>query len=391
MTSEVVAERAPAGMRILPWLVWAWAAAEAALLVAAPWLFTEELGIAGDESIELAVFLSALAVAVMAFATAGVLVTRQQGRNTVGWTMLVGGASLGAVFVSYTVGVAILEAEPGIGAWFALLGVVLFGPALYLLGPGLASVFPDGRPLPGWWTWASVVPAIAIVLGSALAAVAPGNLEPTIAVANPLGVAALPAGVRDVANAVTVLALVGGGIVAVASMAVRYRAANSVVRHQLKWFLYAVAVWAVLLPISLVVGDNSTAILAVLALTLVPIAVVVAVRHYRLYEIDNLINKTLVYVPLVGIVAGLFAGLTTFLQAVFTAVTGDTSDAATINSALAMAALFTPIQNWLQAIVDRRFKSEDATAVSQWDDPAFRAAVEAIVRDVTGRADGAAR
>jgi hypothetical protein len=50
-----------------------------------------------------------------------------------------------------------------------------------------------------------------------------------------------------------------------------------------------------------------------------------------------------------------------------------------------MAALFTPIQNWLQAVVDRRFKPEEATEVSQWDDPEFRAAVEAIVRDVTGQ------
>ena len=156
-------------------------------------------------------------------------------------------------------------------------------------------------------------------------------------------------------------------------------------RHQLKWFLYAVAVWAVALPVSLVVGDNWTAIVAIIALTLVPAAVVVAIRRYRLYEIDVLINRTLVYVPLVGIVAGLFAALTTFLQAVFTAVTGNTSDAAAVISALAMAALFTPIQDALQAAVDRRFKPEDTSTPSQWDDPEFRAAVEAIVRDVTGR------
>ena len=66
-------------------------------------------------------------------------------------------------------------------------------------------------------------------------------------------------------------------------------------------------------------------------------------------------------------------------------MTGNTSDAAAIISALTLAAVFTPIRNWIQATVDRRFKPEDSTKASQWDDPAFRAAVESIVREVTGR------
>jgi hypothetical protein len=92
-----------------------------------------------------------------------------------------------------------------------------------------------------------------------------------------------------------------------------------------------------------------------------------------------------VYVALVGIVAGIYAGLVELLQRAFTALTGDTSDAAAVISALALATVFTPIRNALQAAVDRRFKPADA-APSKWDDPEFRAAVEAIARDVVKQA-----
>jgi hypothetical protein len=372
--------------RVLQWVVWGWAAIEAALLAGAMLLFPDTLvSASAADNVEFVAFLITLAFAVMAFATAGLLVTRQQPRNAVGWAMLAGGPALGAVFVGYAIGVAILETDPGVGSWFVLLGVVLFGPALFLLGPGLASVFPDGRPLPGWWTRAIWLAAAGVLLGSALAAVAPGPVELGIDVANPLGIGALPAATRDVANGVTAVSLAVGGVIAVASLIARYRRSASDARHQLKWFLFAVAFWAVVLPISLVVGDNWTAIVGILALTLVPAAVVVAIRRYRLYEIDTLINRTFVYVPLVGIVAGLYAGLLALLQRVFTAITGNTSDAAAIISALALAAVFTPLRNTIQAAVDRRFKPDDPAKPGPYEDPEFRAAVEAIVRDMSGR------
>jgi len=172
---------------------------------------------------------------------------------------------------------------------------------------------------------------------------------------------------------------------AVASLAVRYIRSSSEARHQLKWFLYAGVLVAVVLPISLVAADTWSAILALLTLGLVPVAVVIAVLRYRLYEIDTLINRTLVYVPLVGIVAGIYAGSVALLQRLFVAVTGNTSDAAAVISALALAAVFTPIRNAIQSSVDRRFKPSSPESPGKWEDPEFRAAVEAIVRDVTGR------
>ena len=368
-----------------PWLVWVAALLEAGLIGVSPLLFRGPFAASGSENLEFGAFLVTIALVVMVFATAGALVTRQQPGNVVGWLMLVGGPALGAVFLGYLVGVIVADSDPATGSWFVLAGGVVFGPALFLLGPGLASVFPNGRLLPGWWARAVWLCATAIVVGSVLAAFAPGPLEESIATPNPLGINALPSGLRAVGNAVTTVALGAGAVIATASLVERYRHSSSEVRHQLKWFLYAVALLAVVMPVSLVVGQTWTAVLALVTLGLVPVAVVVSVLRYRLYEIDTLINRTLVYVPLVGIVAGIYAGLVALLQRAFTAVTGDTSDAAAVISALALATVFTPIRNAIQATVDRRFKPAGSKPSGQWDDPEFRAAVEAIVRETVGQ------
>jgi two-component system NarL family sensor kinase len=386
MASEPVSASAPSRFATaLQWVVWTGAALEAALVGFSPLLFPAIVATTpAEDAVEFVALLVSIAVVVLVFATAGLLISRQQPRNAVGWLLLGGGLALGGVFLGYLVGVLLTETDPALGGWFVLVGVVLFGPALYLVGPGLVSVFPDGRPLPGWWTGAYWISAAAIAVGAVVTAFSPGPLEESIAVANPLGIAVLPSGLRDVANVVTGATLAAGTFIAVASLVVRYRRSASDTRHQLKWLVFVGVLLTLALPLGLVVGDTWTAIVALVALGLVPIAVVVAVLRYRLYEIDTLINRTLVYVPLVGITAGLYAGSVALLQRIFTAVTGDTSDAAAVICALALAAVFTPIRIAIQSAVDRRFKPDKPEA-NGWDDPAFRSAVEAIVRDVTDR------
>ena len=387
MSAEPDSSTAPTGPRLLSRLAvvaWAGAALEAALLLASP-LYVDELLIGGrtEENVGIVAFIATLAIVVMTFATSGILIIRRQPRNAVGWVMLVGGPALGLVFVGYVGGVALTDSDPAIARWFVLAGAILFGPVLFLLAAGLASVFPDGRPLPGWWRWALFGTAAAVAIGVLLTAVTPGPLDEEILLTNPIAINAIPEGMRDVANALIGIGLAAGAVVAVASLVVRYLRATTDTRHQLKWFISACVVVAFVLPISLLVGENWTAIIALLALALIPAAVLVAVLRYRLYDIDTLINRTLVYIPLVGIVAGLYAGMVALLQRLFTAFTGNTSDAAAVISALALAAVFTPLRNAIQSAVDRRFKPDGATPATQWDDPEFRAAVEAIVRDVT--------
>jgi hypothetical protein len=90
----------------------------------------------------------------------------------------------------------------------------------------------------------------------------------------------------------------------------------------------------------------------------IPIAVGIAILRYRLYDIDLIINRTLVYVPLTGIVTGLYSASVALFQKLFQALTGENSDAAIVISTLILASLFTPMKNGLQSLVDRRFKEE---------------------------------
>jgi hypothetical protein len=89
---------------------------------------------------------------------------------------------------------------------------------------------------------------------------------------------------------------------------------------------------------------------------LLPVAAAVAILHHRLYDIDLILNRALVYIPLTGILGGLYAAGVALFQRVFTAVTGDKSDAAIVMATLVLAGLFTPVRNGLQSFVDRRFK-----------------------------------
>jgi hypothetical protein len=89
---------------------------------------------------------------------------------------------------------------------------------------------------------------------------------------------------------------------------------------------------------------------------LAPLAIGLSILRYRLWDIDIIINRTLVYIPLTGILAGLYAGVNTLLQRLFVAFTGTHSDAVVAIATLSLAAAFTPIKNWLQSIVDRYFK-----------------------------------
>jgi hypothetical protein len=102
--------------------------------------------------------------------------------------------------------------------------------------------------------------------------------------------------------------------------------------------------------------------LVVLSLISVPVSAAIAILRYRLYDIDVLISRTLVYVPLTGGLAGLYAASVALFQRLFQALTGDKSDAAIVISALVLAAVFTPARNTLQGIVDRRFKPDSDPA-----------------------------
>ncbi len=140
-------------------------------------------------------------------------------------------------------------------------------------------------------------------------------------------------------------------------------------RQQTKWVVYglmvalvgydAVYVSFALLPAP--VQDNVlvfifNAAVLYLLLLVIPISIAFAILRYRLWDIDLIINRTLVYIPLTAIVAGLYSASITLFQKIFIATTGSKSDTALVLSSFLLATTFTPIKNGLQTVVDKRFK-----------------------------------
>jgi hypothetical protein len=176
---------------------------------------------------------------------------------------------------------------------------------------------------------------------------------------NPFGVTAaadlLQTG-REVGGALFALGL----LAAAASLLLRLRVAKGEQRQQLKWFVYVAAVMAagfggeILLKPLLGPAAEAGFMIGILALAVLPIAVGIAVLRYRLYEIDRLINRTLVYAALTAGLASVYWATVAVLEQFLRPLTQG-SELAVIGSTLAVAALFRPARRWIQDSVDRRF------------------------------------
>jgi hypothetical protein len=144
---------------------------------------------------------------------------------------------------------------------------------------------------------------------------------------------------------------------------VRYRRANETEREQIKWLLYACAVFLVVYVGGFVSGLGGTASLGGyiwgvffgLSVIALPAAIGIAILKYRLYEIDVLVNRTLVYGSLTVTLIALYFGGIVVLQRFFVLLTGQQSTLAVVASTLLIAALFTPLRRRLQSFIDRRF------------------------------------
>jgi hypothetical protein len=167
------------------------------------------------------------------------------------------------------------------------------------------------------------------------------------------------------------------GLACVASLFIRYRKADLMERRQIKWVAFAAAIFVFLLlfvlipPVAAFLAEHKLAYLLINPLISIalPAAVGMAILRYRLWEIDILINRTLVYVPLTGILAGLYGASISLLQRGFVAITGTRSDGAVVLTTLILTSTFTPIKNALQSLVDRRFKTptEPLAALKTFD------------------------
>src|SRR5215218_6243016 len=304
----------------------------------------------------------------LAFPIVGALIASRRPRNPIGWICLATGFLFLLLGVSEYYGVYGV-ANPGsipfpIGiAW---LGNWLWMPAVGLFAIYLFLLFPDGRlPSRRWrplgWLSGAVIALLSLGFGLAPGPVAslPGRIR------NPFGLKGYP-WLADAANVgFPLLALCI--LASVVSLVLRYRRSRGEEREQIKWIAFAASVVGLLFLISLVISliygseqpswtkllDSVTA----LSYTGVPIAVGFAVLKYRLYDIDIIINRTLVYVSLTLMLALVYFGGVTATQAIFRTLTGQEQQPqlAIVVSTLVIAGLFNPLRRRIQSFIDRRF------------------------------------
>jgi hypothetical protein len=297
---------------------------------------------------------------VLTFSGVGLLVVLGDPRNAIGWLLIAIGLAVGANAVTTAlVQWDAIRAEPIPGASLnALVNENLQIAALGVLIPRVLLLFPTGRPPSPRWRvvgWAQIVLLVSLLI----LLFDPGELGGHERdYQNPLGVEALwflSSGPLDVLAS---SCFVFGALGAVVSLIVRFRRSAGVERLQLEWVAWGVGVMGASFVANglLVLVFDSDAIdpFLSLALCLFPVTVGIAVLRYRLYEIDRVISKTLVYAALTVLLGAAYAGLVLAGQALFSPFAGGSNVAVAV-STLAVAALFLPLRSRLQSFVDRRF------------------------------------
>ena len=291
---------------------------------------------------------------VVAFTVIGAFLASHLPRNPVGWLLGVIPAALVFNFLGESFYWHAAQADPQAPGALAELGLWLANsswvPAVIVVLVLLPLHFPTGRPPTPRWRivrWAGIGAGLVLFAGAAFA---PGPLENYPWVDNPLGLEGMPAGVDEVG----VLLWFGSTLAAAASIVVRFRRAHGAERAQIKWFTVAaaqlVAAFAVSFSLAPVIGDETSWVIVALALLALALAVAIGVMRYRLYDIDVVINRALVYGGLTATLGAAYLGTVLLVGLAI-----GRSGFAVAVSTLAVAALFGPARARIQALVDRRF------------------------------------
>jgi hypothetical protein len=310
----------------------------------------------------------------LAFPIVGALVASKRPGNPIGWICLVSGLfwmffSLGDASNAYE------RATTGTVTSSVKLDALLQGswvPPVGLLGIYMILLFPDGKlPSRRWrpfaWFAGAVMALIPIVF-----VLVPGPLEDHPGVRNPFGLEQYPW--LGIVSVLVLLMLPLCNLAAAVSLVLRYRRSGAEVREQIKWLAFAASFVGVMYLITLVSGllfapDSLISIetpplwvslqqnILFLSYTGIPIAVGLAIMKYRLYDIDTIINRALVYGSLTLMLLLVYFGGVTATQALFGTLTDQQRPAqlAVVVSTLTIAALFNPLRRRVQSFIDRSF------------------------------------
>jgi hypothetical protein len=355
------------------WLAWSLAVLSLILCVAAIGLYlaTRSLhppsswGTGGDSAVLIFV------VPFLTFPLVGALIASNRPKNPIGWICLAVGifwmlANLSSSYGMYGLRVA----SPGSVPFPAAIGSVgewMWAPAVGL-GICLILLFPDGRLPSRRWRLLAWLSGAAIFLVSAGFALSPGPMEGLLGIRNPFGLEEYP-WIADAAQGV-ILLLFLCILASAASLVLRFLRSGGEEREQIKWLAFAASILGLVGFSSFVIPgiivpdatgganrlwENLLEDAVTLSFAGVPVAVGVAVLKYRLYDIEVVINRTLVYGTLTATLVALYFGGIVVLQRVFVFLTGQKSTLAVVASTLLIAALFNPLRRRIQSFIDRSF------------------------------------
>ena len=295
----------------------------------------------------------------------GALIASKRPWNPIGWICLADGLVWGLIGLSEeygTYGLVVPGSLPFPVRVYAL-AAWMWVPAVGLLGTYLLLLFPDGKLPSRRWRPLAWLSGAEIVVLSAVVFLTPGPLDTLGGARNPFG---LEGQHWITVAAYVVLPLLPLCMVASAmSLVVRYRRSTGEEREQIKWIAFAasfmglfylgIMVGALVFPEDWGLGFLEGVML--LSFGGIPVAIGFAVLRYRLYDIDVIINRTLVYGALTGALALVYFGGVTVTQALFRNITGQEQlpQLVVVVSTLLIAALFTPLRRRIQSFIDRRF------------------------------------
>jgi len=299
----------------------------------------------------------------LSYAPVGALIASRHPRNPVGWLLCLYGLVISISHFTAQYATYALLAQPDslpageAMAWITswILPIVNGLTVFYIL------LFPTGRLPSRRWRWLGWLTAAFVVVGVILAAFSPGALLGMLGpIQNPLGIE----GFTNVYKAVLFTMIPLLTVAAALAVFMRLRRAVGVERQQIKWFTYAAAASVMAAILAYIIpGVIDTPLwferlgfaLNIATIPAIPVAIGIAILRYKLYEIDHIINRTLVYGSLTATLVALYLGGIVVLQRVFVVLTGERSTLAVVVSTLVIAALFNPLRRRIQSFIDRRF------------------------------------
>jgi hypothetical protein len=337
----------------------------------------------------------AYALATVVQASSGVVLAARRPANPVGWLTLLFGLDI-AVGALIFGGVPFLRSHGAndLADWLAWLYTWLTLPSAVLISVVIGFLFPTGKLISPRWRVAVIVATIGAILTAVSLALSPGHLILYPGVTNPLTGAGGGYGPAIITSfVILILAAPLTGY----TLTRRYAVASHIVQLQVRWFVtlslgLEITFVAFIAAMAFLPPDAplGTAIISALFLTaaLPPVALFFAILRYRLYDIDTIISRAVVYGALVAVLGGVYAASMGIINRLFLEVFGEPNDAAVVLETLILVTISAPLKPWLDKFVERHFGQAPKPHEHHelLADPAFSAALDARIAQAVAKA-----